>query len=98
VQDQDDEVSYFGHILTVEGLKVRVIQNMPEPEDKAALMIMRFIGLLQSLSKFIPNMSEINALLRKLLEGDVPWHWESEQQESFEILKLLVSNVPVLKG
>ncbi|RXN08425.1 retrotransposon-like family member retr-1 [Labeo rohita] len=94
------EVSYVGHILTAEGLKpdngkVRAIQNMPEPQDKAALM--RFLGLLQYLSKFIPNMSDLSAPLRKLLEGDVAWHWETEQQKSFERLKSLVSNTPVLK-
>ncbi|RXN16535.1 dynein heavy chain axonemal [Labeo rohita] len=94
------EVSYVGHILTAEGLKpdngkVRAIQNMPEPQDKAALM--RFLGLLQYLSKFIPNMSDLSAPLRKLLEGDVAWHWETEQQRSFERLKSLVSNTPVLK-
>ncbi|KAI2666787.1 Retrovirus-related Pol polyprotein from transposon 17.6 [Labeo rohita] len=94
------EVSYVGHILTAEGLKpdngkVRAIQNMPEPQDKAALM--RFLGLLQYLSKFILNMSDLSAPLRILLEGDVAWHWESEQQKSFERLKSLVSNTPVLK-
>lgn len=80
------EVSYVGHILTADGLKpdkekVRAIQNMPEPVDKAALM--RFLGLLQYLAKFVPNMSDISAPLRKLLEGNIAWHWESEQQKSF---------------
>lgn len=33
----------------------------------------------------------------KLLEGGVAWHWESEQQKSFE-RQTLVSNTPVLKN
>ncbi len=58
---------------------------------------MRFLGLLQYLAKLVPYMSDISAQLRKLLEGDETWHWDSKQQKSFERLKSLVSNTPVLK-
>lgn len=93
------EMTYIGHVLSEEGLKpdlekVRAIQDMPAPEDKAALQ--RFTGLLQYLSKFIPNPSDISAPLRKL-EGKVEWHWGTEQQQSFDKLKVLVSQIPVLK-
>lgn len=52
--------------------KIRAIQDMPAPEDKAVLQ--RFTGLLQYLSKFIPNLSDVSAPLRKL-EGNVEWQW-----------------------
>ncbi len=39
----------------------------------------------------------MSAPLRRLLEGDVVWHWEVQQQNSFEHLKKLVSKAPVLK-
>ncbi len=58
---------------------------------------MMFLGLLQYLAKLVPYMSDISAQLRKLLEGDETWHWVSKQQKSFERLKSLVSNTPVLK-
>lgn len=94
------EIAYLGHILSAEGVKpdqekVRAIQNMPEPEDKAGLL--RFLGMLQHLAKFIPNLSEVSALLQKLLEGETAWHWDTEQKKSFEKLKMLVSKAPVLK-
>lgn len=94
------EILYIGHILSAEGLKpdqekVRAIVDMPQPHDKATLM--RFMGMVQYLSKFIPNLSDVSAPLRKLLEGDVEWHWETLQQQSFEHLKKLVSKAPVLK-
>ena len=93
------EISYIGHVLSEQGLKpdpekIRAIQDMPAPEDKAALQ--RFTGLLQYLSKFIPNLSDISAPLRKL-DGNVEWHWGTEQQQSFDKLKALVSQAPVLK-
>lgn len=73
------EIQYIGHILSAEGLKpdqekVRAIMDMPQLHDKATLM--RFLGMVQYLSKFIPNISDVSAPLRKLLEGDVLWHWE----------------------
>lgn len=47
------EINYIGQVLSEKGIKldpekVRAIQNMPAPEDKAALQ--RFTGLLHSLS------------------------------------------------
>lgn len=53
--------------------------------------------MMQYLAKFLPNLSEVSAPLRKLLKGETIWHWECEQQRSFTRLKELVSNTPVLK-
>lgn len=80
------EISYIGHVLSKDGLKpdmdkVRAIQEMPQPKDKTELQ--RFMGMVQHLAKFIPNLSEVSAPLRKLLEGETTWHWEREQQNSF---------------
>lgn len=86
--------------MSLDGLKpdpekIRAIQDMPKREDKAALM--RLLGMLQYLAKFIPNLAEVSAPVRKLLESDIAWHWDSEQQESFRKLKSLVSHTPVLR-
>jgi len=56
------EISYIGHVLSKDGLKpdsekVRAILEMPEPQDK--LVLQRFLGMLQYLAKFIPNLSEV---------------------------------------
>ena len=48
------------------------------------------------LAKFIPNLSQTAAPLRTLLEGDVEWHWDAQQEQSFT-LKQLTSETPVLK-
>lgn len=61
--------------------------QIPLPDHKQALM--RFMGMVQYLVKFIPNLLEISAPLRKVLQGDTEWHWEESQQQSFELLKKL---------
>ena len=94
------EIKYIGHVLSTDGLKaddekVRAVVQLPPPQDKQELM--RFMGMIKYLAKFIPNLSEVSAPLRKLLENDTAWHWEEEQKQSYEQLKKLVTNAPTLK-
>lgn len=42
-------------------------------------------------------MSEVRAPLRLLLEKDIHFHWDKPQEDSFQNLKHLVSNTPVLR-
>lgn len=49
------------------------------------------------MGKFIPNLSEFSAPLRQLLSKDIAWHWEEEQTKSFEKLKELVTETPLLR-
>ncbi|KAJ8377065.1 hypothetical protein SKAU_G00076480 [Synaphobranchus kaupii] len=48
-------------------------------------------------SKFIPNLSEIDAPLRQLTKNDVEFTWDPAQQQAFERLKHLCTHHPVLK-
>ena len=99
-QIEKTEIKYIGHILSKDGLKadpdkIKAVLDMPAPTDKKGLE--RFNGMIQYLAKFIPNLSEISAPIRKLCEGNVAWHWDSEQEDSFNKLKKLVTNTPVLQ-
>ena len=67
---------------------------MPQPQDKEG--VRRFLGLVQYLAKFKPNLSQIDAPLRILLKTDALFHWEDEQEKSFKELKRLCSSPPVL--
>ena len=92
-------VPYVGHIISAEGIrpdpeKIRAVCDMPPPNSKEA--IRRFLGLVQYLSKFIPNMSQIDAPLRVLLKSDVEFQWDHAQQKSFEKLKTACTTTPVL--
>ena len=41
-------------------------------------------------------MSKISAPLKKLLEKEIEWHWDSAQEESFNKLKDMATKAPVL--
>ena len=97
---RQNSVSYVGHILSLDGLKpdpekVRAIKEMQKPENKKELMT--FLGFINYLGKFIPNLSQKSAPLRLLLEKDIEWFWEKEQEDSFRALKDAVSSTPVLR-
>jgi hypothetical protein len=66
-----DCVTYVGHELTSAGVrpdkeKVRAVMEMNKPTSAQELQT--FLGFIQYLSKFLPNMSEVSAPLRQLLE------------------------------
>ena len=73
---------------------MEAVTNICNPKNKEELQ--RFLGMVTYLAKFIPNYSQVAAPLRLLLETDIEWHWTAKQTESFETLKELISNTPVL--
>jgi len=94
------EVPFIGHLLTPEGLcvdpsKVRAIVDMPPPEDVAA--VQRLLGLAQYLNKFLPHLSDVTKPLRELTKKEVPWTWDTIQQQALEKLKKAVPGTPVLR-
>ncbi|KAL1258948.1 hypothetical protein QQF64_009525 [Cirrhinus molitorella] len=93
-------VSYVGHLLTADGIKLdpnktTPVQQMPKPDDKQALQW--FLGMTNYLSKFIPHYSDITGPLRELLKQDVEWVWHDLQNAAFQQLKDAVSSPPVLQ-
>ena len=89
-QLRKEGISYVGHMISKDGLKVdpeklRAIKEMDRPQNKKELET--FLGCITYLQKFLPHMSEISAPLRKLLEKEIEWHWDTAQENSFSRLK-----------
>ena len=81
---QTSELSYIGHLLTRDGVKldpqkVNAMKELNTPEDKKELQ--RFMGMVNYLAKFIPNLSNVTVPLRELLKKDTAWHWEEIHQK-----------------
>ena len=94
------QVPYIGHLLTANGLKpdpskVRAVQQMPSPADKPALL--RFFGMVNYMSKFIANLTDLTQPLRELLKKDVEWHWSERQEKAFQAIKGKLTSVAVLQ-
>ena len=75
--------------------KIEAITNMPTPESPADLR--RFLGMVQYLAKFVPNLVSNLSALRQLLVKDANWEWAEEHTKQFQDLQFLVTNSPVLK-
>ena len=93
-------VPYVGHLLTAKGvlpdpLKTKAVEKMPRPTDKQG--VKRFLGFVQHLGKFIPNLSDTSKPLRDLCKADMEFCWQSAQELSFEKLKQACISAPVLQ-
>ncbi|XP_044756800.1 uncharacterized protein K02A2.6-like [Coccinella septempunctata] len=94
-----NEVNYIGHKITSEGIKpdnskISAIENYPEPTNIKELQC--FLGIINYLHKFIPNVSELTAPLRELLKKDILFRWGFEQKNAFNQLKKIIIKEPVL--
>ncbi|KAJ8030114.1 hypothetical protein HOLleu_26414 [Holothuria leucospilota] len=68
---------------------------MQKPANKTELK--RYLCMVNNLAKFVENLSETTAPLRKLLEKGIQWHWLEDQEESFCKLNGSVTEAPVRK-
>lgn len=80
--------------LKADPRKIKAINEMPPPEEKPTLL--RFLGMINYLGKFIPNLSELTTPLCQLLHKDVIWSWTQQQQTAANDLKRCFTNPPVL--
>ena len=76
-------MTHVRHEFTSDGVKpdtskVAAILQIPIPTDKQR--VQRFMGLVQYLGKFIPNLAELSKPLRDLLRKDTPFAWNHEQE------------------
>ena len=74
--------------------KVAAIEAMTIPNNVTELR--RFLGLINHLSKFAPNLADKTKPLRDLLIKNTQWIWEAAQQKSFEEVKQIITSSPVL--
>lgn len=98
-QIRKQRVTYCGHIVSASGLethpdRVRAVKEMPVPTSKEE--VRRFLGMVQYLSKFLPDMSTVDAPLREVIKNDVDFYWLEAQQASFQKIKALCISAPVL--
>ena len=94
-----NEVPFFGNIITDKGLKadpskIEAILKLEVPDNREKLE--RFLGMVNYLSKFASNLSEITSPLRSLLKKETEFLWDEPQSRAFEKVKQTITQSLVL--
>ena len=91
---------YLGHLILGEGIepvpeKLESIKQMPTPRTPKE--VKQFLGLIGYYRKFIPKFSDVARPLTNLTKKDLPYEWTPECTKTFEMLKNLLTQEPILK-
>lgn len=92
-------VRFLGHLIDEAGVradpnKVTGIGNFPQPQNATELK--RFLGMVNYLAKFVPELSTVAHPLYELLKGDKEWMWGPAQRKAIRNLKTALAPAPVL--
>ena len=93
------EITFHGHRITKDGVeadeaKVEAIRDMPAPSDVAG--VKRLCGMVQYMSRFLPDLAETIEPIRALTRKDTPFVWSMECENAFDTLKRNLSESPCL--
>ena len=92
-------VCFLGHIIDGQGIhadpqKVDAILNFPAPANVPELQ--RFLGMVNQLAKFTPELASQTEPLRQLLKRDSLWSWDHPQKGAFKQIKQSLTSTPIL--
>ena len=93
------EVEFFGETYTLDGQKlaqdkIKAIQEMPPPQCKK--QVQSFIGMINYLSKFLAQLSQLAEPIRELCKEKVPFNWGPEHESAFHLIKKEIAAAPIL--
>ena len=93
------EISFLGHIVSAEGIrvdpvKIEAVVNWKPP--RSVTEVRSFLGLAGYYRRFVKGFSVIASPLTKLLRKGVMFEWSDKCQNSFEQLKEMLVEAPVL--
>ena len=93
------EISFLGHIVFAEGIrvdpmKIEAVVNWKPP--RSVIEVRSFLGLVGYYKRFVNEFCVIASPLTKLLRKGVMFEWSDKCQNSFEQLKEMLVEAPVL--
>ena len=93
------EIKFLGHVFNKEGVKpdptkLDAILKMEDPQDVSQLR--RWLGMVNYLGRFIPNLREKLKPLNSLLRKDCVWTWGPAQDTAMNKVKVMLSEAPTL--
>lgn len=96
---QKEAITFLGHRITKNGLeadpeKIRAVQQMPSPTNLGKLRT--FIGMVNYMAKFLPDLAATMKPLTNLTKSNTPWNWSTAEQEAFNTIKNQLTSSPIL--
>ena len=93
------EVSFLGHIVSAEGIrvdpvKIEAVVNWKPPRNVTE--VRSFLGLAGYYRRFLQGFSVIASSLKRLLWKGVKFEWDDKCQSSFQRIKEILVEAPVL--
>lgn len=94
-----EEGRLLGHIISKDGIRIdperiQAILQIPYPRNTKELQ--GFLGKINFLRRFIPNLAESMRLLSNMLKKDAKVRWSLEAKQAFESIKAALTQTPVL--
>ena len=93
------KVSFLGHIVSEEGIRVypKKIEVIIEWKPlRNVTGVHSFLGLADYYKRFVKGFSMIASPMTRLLQKNVRFEWSEKCQASFEKLKAFLTETPVL--
>ena len=92
-------ITFLGHIVSIEGIrvdpvKIEAIVNWKTPRNVTE--VRSFLGLTGYYRRFVQGFSVIPSSLTRLLRKGVKFAWDDKCQSSFERIKKILVEAPVL--
>ncbi|KAF2888931.1 hypothetical protein ILUMI_17242, partial [Ignelater luminosus] len=84
------ELKFMGHTISDQGVAIdrdRLQGIIEFPEPKCKKDVQRLLGVVNYVSKYVPNFSEGTKPLRELLKKDTFFSWEEHHKAAFTKLK-----------
>ena len=94
------KIHYLGHIIYEEGFtvdpeKIRAIIDLSTPKNVSE--VRSFMGLAGYYRSFIEGFSKLAHPITSLQKKGVKFEWNSKCEDSFQILKEMITSAPILK-
>ena len=94
------EMLYLGHVISSDGVqpdpeKLNVVKNYPVPKNSDE--VKRFVAFANYYRKFINKFAAIAQPLNNLSKKNTKFQWTDDCQQSFDLLKQLLMNPPILQ-
>ena len=91
--------SFLGHTIDSSEIrpdqdKLMAIQKVRAPANVGD--VRRFLGMVNQMNKFAPNLADVTQPLRELLVKGNQWVWDEAQQSVFHRTKEILTSSPVL--